>query len=693
MSSTVASNVRPTLFPHFPSPAVSIGPQQQRQLYSLDLKQLQHPSLANKAALRNGGLPTPPSEANMSTAYHPHNSALSSTYNSHVTMARQPAALTQLSRIAPNLCDATAGQITRNQPQQQNFGQQHQPDYLAQPQQSQYASNHTSVNSLPLIDNSRNTTRPSTPSSTATSVRSNFEGVSRRDSAMVMHSLKLPSCIAPNGGNLDDFASLMTCFFWFENMETIQAAEQIKTRPSTSPIPPLSSYTRPGIAYKKWVNSILTTTQVTQNVILLALLFVYRLKSRNAKVNGSPGSEYRLLTVALMLGNKFLDDNTYTNKTWAEVSGIAVKEIHVMEVEFLSNMRYGLLVSKEQWEDWIKKLACFHEYCEEADAREKAAEMAAAVRRQRAQVMPLNLSSPTHHGFGSPLPSPTNILPSSMQPSPASLAAYSPNAAVYNSKPNWPSSYQQTPALSPLAAKPSLAYPMNGRKRSLESSERSEPAPKRTTRPPPAAGVPTTGSFSGVPESDRLSVPHLTLDTSQIVTPVAYQSTSAYSQGPVSLPPLSQGMRAMSTVYPHATTWASQAPTLATCGPQTPSYAAPSHFGTPTKRHSPGSLAVFASLPLEPFATHTPSNNSPLVYLQQRNSPYKPVRPVNTLNYPPPSVPLSEYHLGSAQMHYQSLGRRNVRTGIVPEFLPTISGGRPTPIPTTQTHSRHYHPA
>lgn len=87
-------------------------------------------------------------------------------------------------------------------------------------------------------------------------------------------------------------------------MEIIHAAEKIKERPLNSPVPALSSLTRPGINYKKWVNSILTTTQVTQNVILLALLFVYRLKSRNAKVNGSQGSEYRLLTVALMLGNK-----------------------------------------------------------------------------------------------------------------------------------------------------------------------------------------------------------------------------------------------------------------------------------------------------------------------------------------------------------------------------------------------------
>lgn len=96
----------------------------------------------------------------------------------------------------------------------------------------------------------------------------------------------------------------MTCFFWFETMDTIKAAEQIKQRSPNDPIPPLSLYTEPCPAYKQWVNKILSTTQVTQNVILLALLFVYRLKKVNPKVNGSPGSEYRLLTVALMLGNK-----------------------------------------------------------------------------------------------------------------------------------------------------------------------------------------------------------------------------------------------------------------------------------------------------------------------------------------------------------------------------------------------------
>lgn len=54
----------------------------------------------------------------------------------------------------------------------------------------------------------------------------------------------------------------------------------------------------------KWTHSILSTTQVTQNVVLLALLLIYRLKRSNQHLKGHYGSAYRLLTIALMLGNK-----------------------------------------------------------------------------------------------------------------------------------------------------------------------------------------------------------------------------------------------------------------------------------------------------------------------------------------------------------------------------------------------------
>ncbi|KAI0405610.1 hypothetical protein F4802DRAFT_606648 [Xylaria palmicola] len=587
----------------------------------------------------------------MSAAYH-NPVVAGNTYDVHVALARHPNVNLAPSRIGSSngitIYDAPVNPYSRPQSHSQP------PPQLL----TTYA-----LRSQPGSGALRTSTQPSTPT-TAGPLRNHAEGTSpsRDESTMVTHSLRLPRCISPNGGGLDDFAALMTCFFWFETMDTIENAEQINKHRLPEPLPALSKYTEPCPAYKKWVHSILSTTQVTQNVVLLALLFVYRLKKTNPRVHGNPGSEYRLLTVALMLGNKFLDDNTYTNKTWAEVSGISVKEIHVMEVEFLSNMRYGLLTSKEQWQTWLQKLACYHEYCERARVEEVARQTQAAT---------IHLS-PSQGRYTPPLPSPTATIPTIIHGAPSLAAAYSPPLVPQNA---WESAYHPTPIVSPLAAKPSLGHPLV-RKRSLESYDAVEPAPKKVSRPPTQGMVPSMRPISGGADPVRLPTPQLTLDTSQATLPGTYGSSNYPPQSIVSLPPLNPGIRAMSTVYSTpTTTWAQQGPVLATCGPQTPSYAVPSNYGTPTKRHSPSSMAAFGSSPLaEVYASHTPISNSPSVYLQQRASPYKPVRRVNTLLNPPPSIPLSEYHLGSGQMHYQPIGRRHdLRSGIVPEFLPTYS--------------------
>ncbi|KAI1149221.1 hypothetical protein F4825DRAFT_464277 [Nemania diffusa] len=576
----------------------------------------------------------------MSTTYH-NPVVAGNTYDTHASLMRHQSTILPSSRAIGSAVayDSTDNLFSRSQSHSQP-----PPEFL---------TCYDVLKPQPIAGVSRASTQP--PSPTPSGALRSHPG---EDRTMVMHSLKLPKCISPNGGGLDTFAALMTCFFWFETMDTIEAAEQVNnTRRLSEPLPLLSKYTEPCSAYKKWVNSILSTTQVTQNVVLLALLFVYRLKKTNPRVHGNPGSEYRLLTVALMLGNKFLDDNTYTNKTWAEVSGISVKEIHVMEVEFLSNMRYGLLTSQEEWKEWLQKLACYHKYCERARVEEAA---------RQARAAPMHLS-PNQGRYTPPLPSPTAILPTSIHGTASLVAAYSPTSAPLSS---WDNTYH--PAVSPLAAKPSLGHPLV-RKRSFEGGDVTEPAPKKVSRLLTQAMHPISGST----DVGRPPAPQLTLDTSQAAMPNTYGPSNYPPQSTVSLPPLNPGTRAMSTVYSTpSSTWSQQGSVLSvlptTTVPQTP-WTVPSTYGTPTKRHSPSSLITFGSSPMaDMYGSHTPISNSPSVYLQQRASPYKPVRRVNTLLNPPPSIPLSQYHFGSNQMHYQPLGRRHdVRSGIVPEFLAT----------------------
>jgi len=397
-----------------------------------------------------------------------------------------------------------------------------------------------------------------------------------------------------------------------------------------------------------------------------------------------------------------LDDNTYTNKTWAEVSGITVKEIHVMEVEFLSNMRYSLLVSKGEWEGWLVKLSKFWEYCDRA---------------MMPHASPLVIPS-AQTSFGSPLPSPTgNILLSpAAHPSPPAASNYSPSASMYaGGAAAWPA-YHDASAVSPLANKPDFKNPYG--KRHLDEDPTEPPAKRLSRQAPALSSVPSQQLnhnmplSATVPEPLRLPAPQLSVNTGQHATAPAAVTTASYptpgaasylpqTQSALSLPPLVPGVRAMATVFaPTTTTFAPQL-SLATSGPSLASSGTPgavtptgyptTAYATPTKRMSPlnsltPAAAYASSSPMaETFAhvtgVHTPISHSPSIYLQQRSSPYKPIRNFNTLLYPPPSASLQEYHIAGGvvppnQMHYQPLGRRHeFRTGIVPEFQGMPYGG------------------
>ncbi|KAI3661014.1 hypothetical protein MP638_004049 [Amoeboaphelidium occidentale] len=65
-----------------------------------------------------------------------------------------------------------------------------------------------------------------------------------------------------------------------------------------------------------------------------------------------PGSAYKLIVVALMTSNKVFDDSTYTNKTWANVTGRYVKDLNNLEREFLHCMKFSITFPLYQFEEW-----------------------------------------------------------------------------------------------------------------------------------------------------------------------------------------------------------------------------------------------------------------------------------------------------------------------------------------------------
>ncbi len=417
---------------------------------------------------------------------------------------------------------------------------------------------------------------------------------------------------------------------------------------------PLVPEAMPSIGFRKWVTTILSTTQVTQNVILLALMFIYRLKRLNPGVKGKVGSEFRLLTVALMLGNKFLDDNTYTNKTWAEVSGISVQEIHIMEVEFLSNMRYTLYASETEWNRWHVKLGKFGNYFDRASHTSPEAQSRILGPPSSTPVNPPNLPSP----------------PSSTHTSPP----FSTNRSFSNLAPPHPLSmppYLNLSVPSPMASI-SESLKSHTRKRSREDNGIDPPAKRAATSLAPSANSGTTLTPSTLnsitPAMPRLPMPNLSLSTGN-------HNGSHNGSSPAQLP-LPTG-RAMSMAFPGNNRWPQNGmlpsfphPTSTCHHPSTTSLPPANDWSNRQSGYAGASATPSPTSYSFPQSAHTPNHLSPLNFPATRTSPYKPVRGVNTLLVPPPSASMHNpsLNLGYDQMQYQPLGKpiSERRAGVLP---------------------------
>ena len=393
-------------------------------------------------------------------------------------------------------------------------------------------------------------------------------------------------------------------------------------------------------------------------------MFIYRLKKFNPGVSGKRGSEFRLLTIALMLGNKFLDDNTYTNKTWAEVSGISVTEIHVMEVEFLQNMKYNLYVSESGWKEWksiLGRLGSFYE---------KALNF----------VPEPHPMTPLSQSYGQKLPSP----PSTHHPH----YPYPGAAGASNNYVGLPNPILSAPHLPPSPLRQQRATSvdlLNGRKRSLDlGSEQS--ANKRLHMLPannPSAGVITPSSYSSH-DSGTASVPPMGYGTNMEGAsnagmprlPMPRLAVPTTMDNSNQLAPLSMPVnRAMSSVYPPTTT-------AAWSQPVTPVSAVPANL----YQGSVPNLSDLSRPQSNAPSTHTSpvgySNIttpvlpglSPSYFLTNRSSPYRPVRNVNTLIIPPPSAALQNHvrNIDHDQIRYQPLSKASTehRVGPIPFMQP-----------------------
>ncbi|KAH3900853.1 Clg1p SCDLUD_002308 [Saccharomycodes ludwigii] len=127
------------------------------------------------------------------------------------------------------------------------------------------------------------------------------------------------------------------------------------------------------------VNFVLNSIRLPSVSIYLALdylsKYVSKFKNNNLDAIGGNSESviYQNLIIALILANKFYDDKTFTNKSWAHATGVDLKVINKMEREWLEVF---------DWKLFDDKFVLYEEYCKSfeifclATVTKQAAELA-----------------------------------------------------------------------------------------------------------------------------------------------------------------------------------------------------------------------------------------------------------------------------------------------------------------------------
>lgn len=123
----------------------------------------------------------------------------------------------------------------------------------------------------------------------------------------------------------------------------------------------------PSADFESLVVSVLFATRLPNSTIIIALEYMNQRFSSNEEITSQNLNEQEIfvyLIVALILANKFNDDNTFTNKSWSGATGLDLMMLNKYERTWLEEAKWSLnvvsfeaniLTLEQCWKTWLEK--------------------------------------------------------------------------------------------------------------------------------------------------------------------------------------------------------------------------------------------------------------------------------------------------------------------------------------------------
>ena len=119
-----------------------------------------------------------------------------------------------------------------------------------------------------------------------------------------------------------------------------------------------SSKTIPNISIYDYLIRIQTYSLIEKSTLILSLIYIDRL-CQLCKLTLTFYNIHRIVFAAILIAIKYNEDNFYDNKYYAEIAGVKLKELKLIEYQFVELIDFKMYVSDEIYNKYNTYLNSF----------------------------------------------------------------------------------------------------------------------------------------------------------------------------------------------------------------------------------------------------------------------------------------------------------------------------------------------
>jgi hypothetical protein len=139
----------------------------------------------------------------------------------------------------------------------------------------------------------------------------------------------------------------------------------------------------PGISVPDYLLRLTTHATLSPPILLSMVYYIDRLCALYPAFNISSLTVHRFLIASATVASKGLSDSFWTNNTYAKVGGVSLKELALLELEFLWRVEWRIVPKPEVLCDYYRSLVERSEGFKIADDDERARKKERRERRRR----------------------------------------------------------------------------------------------------------------------------------------------------------------------------------------------------------------------------------------------------------------------------------------------------------------------